>query len=134
MAICRVRNVLRSPAPDPKRKALTPMAHGIPESDWKLFRQLHPLARDRYCQRILQEIERLAAGRKKNSHQRYLEIYKLVEKRDREIGRAFDGLRRSTALSQLALIYSYGVITEEEFMRFSLESRERISVLSTLVA
>ena len=110
------------------------MAHGIPESDWKLLRQLHPLALDRYCRRILQEIERLATDTKKNSHQRYLEIHKLVEKKDRELGRAFDGLRRSTALSQLAIIYSYGVITEEEFMRFSPESRETISFLSTPTA
>src|SRR5258708_35064984 len=107
------------------------MTTTIPESDWKIFRQLHPVAVDRYCQKVLHDMERIAADSKKTPHQRYLAIYKLIERRDRDMSRAFDELRRSTALTQLAIIYSYGVVTEDEIMRFTPETRGIVSFLST---
>ena len=102
----------------------------IPESDWKLFRQLHSLALDRYCQRILQEIERISGDTKRTPHQRYLAIFKLIERKDADLGRAFNDPRRSTAFMQLAIIYSYGVITGEEIMRFTPETRDVVALLS----
>ena len=38
------------------------MERGINESDWKLFRQLQPLALDRFCQRVLAEVSRLTGA------------------------------------------------------------------------
>jgi hypothetical protein len=105
------------------------MTRDFPESDWKLFRQLHPIAIDRYCRKILEEIQRVAADPKKTNHQRYLEIYKLIERRDREVARAFNDFRRSTAFIQLSIIYSYGVITKEELMRFTPDTQAAISLL-----
>ncbi len=36
------------------------MVHTISEPDWKLYRQLHPIALERFCQRVLSDLERLA--------------------------------------------------------------------------
>jgi hypothetical protein len=104
------------------------MQRTIPESDWKLFRQLQPIALDRYCQKVLDDLERISADIKKTPHQRYLDIYKLIERKDDDLARAFNGIRRSTAFMQLAIIQSYGVITEEEIARFSSETREVLSL------
>ena len=54
------------------------MTREFPESDWKLFRQLHPLALDRFCARVLSEISNLATDADRTNHQRYLAVLKLM--------------------------------------------------------
>jgi len=104
----------------------------IRESDWKLFRELHPIAVNRYCQRFLENVRRVVADGSRTPHDRYSEIYSLVRQATKELGRAFDDKRRSTAVVQLAIIHSHGLITEEELSRFSSETREAITQLSHL--
>lgn len=104
---------------------LTPTMSGeIHESDWRLFRQLHPFVRDTFCDSILREITRVASDAAKTPHERYLKIYKLVQEKDRLLADAFNSPRRSTVLSRLAMIHSHGLFTEEEITRFSAEARD----------
>lgn len=105
------------------------MPREIKESDWKLFRQLHPVALERFSQRILSEIGSINADSAKDFHQRYLDIFEVIGRRDREMTQLFDDLRRSTALSQIALIQSRGLLTEDEFSRFSTETRSFVEVM-----
>lgn len=105
------------------------MPREIKESDWKLLKQLHPVALERFSQRILSEIGSINAESAKGFHQRYLDIFEVVGRRDREMTQLFDDLRRSTALTQIALIQSRGLLTEEEFSRFSTETLDFIEVL-----
>ena len=51
------------------------MPREIKESDWKLFKQLHPVALERFSQRILSEIGSINADSAKSFHQRYLDIF-----------------------------------------------------------
>src|SRR5262245_22614943 len=104
------------------------MAREISESDWKLFRQLHPIALERFCERVLSEVSRLASDTDKSTHERYVAVYKLLQRRDKELAEAFDDLRRSTARRQLAVIRSRGLLTEEEFARFTPETRGAVQV------
>jgi len=46
-----------------------------------------------------------------------------MHKRDKEIASAFDDFRRSTDIFQIAIIRKLGVITDEEFGRFSESTR-----------
>jgi len=46
-----------------------------------------------------------------------------MHKRDKEIANAFNDFRRSTAVIQIAIIRKLGVITDEEFGRFSESTR-----------
>jgi len=85
----------------------------IKESDWKVFRRLHSIALERYCQRVLEEVM-LAATCNDSYHDCYLKVYRLMQDRDRTIARAFDDLRRSTALVRLVNIISEGLLTDEE--------------------
>jgi hypothetical protein len=105
------------------------MAGAIREPDWRLFRQLRSIALERFCQRVLSEVGRLASDTSKTGHERYLAVFKLIERRDRELAEAFDDPRRSTALHQLAHIQSHELLTEEEMGRFSPEVREVVRLL-----
>jgi hypothetical protein len=105
------------------------MSRSISEPDWKVLRELKPIALDRFCQRVLDEIARVASDASKTSHERYLAVYQLIERRDRELATAFNGLRRSTALLQLMSMQSHGLLTAEEMSRFSAETREVVRAL-----
>ena len=99
----------------------------IKESDWKILRQLQPQALERLCREILLEIETINADTGNTFHQRYLSIYETVQRRDKEIAHIFNGLGRSTALIKLAAMRSHGLLTEDEFSRFSQETRDVIA-------
>jgi hypothetical protein len=101
----------------------------MPESDWKLFRELRELALERFCQCVLAEIGSVAADSGQSHHDRYLAVFKLIRERDKELAAAFDEPRRSTALQQLAFIRSRELLTDEEFARFWPETRETVAVM-----
>lgn len=107
------------------------MAAHVPESDWKKFRRFREVALERFCDRTLQEIARLAADPSSGSHQRYLKIYALIERRDREIGRAFNDPRRSRALHQLSAMHALGLLEAGELDAFTDETREAVKLFST---
>jgi hypothetical protein len=100
------------------------------ESDWKLFRKLRELALERFCRNILEEIAAASAVDTKGYHGRYLDVYKLIHERDKQIAAAFNDPRRSNADLQLALMAARGWLTDEELLQFSEEIRgavERIA-------
>ena len=108
---------------------LSAMMRQIKESDWKLLRQLHSEAVERFCKQILLEIERINSDRAKSFHQKYLDIFEVLHRRDKEIAQTFDDLRRSTALTQLASMKARGLLTEDEFLRFSQETRDVVDLV-----
>lgn len=67
-------------------------------------------------------IESINADNAKSFHQRYLDVFKVIERCDREMAQLFNDPRRSTALMQIALIQSRDLLTEEELLRFSKET------------
>jgi hypothetical protein len=105
------------------------MMREIKESDWKVFRKLHPVAVERYCERVLAESELLHRDTSRSAHERYLALYQLFRERDKELARLFDDLRRSTALFQIAAIKGRGLFTDEEFAQFSEETQRLVAVL-----
>jgi hypothetical protein len=99
------------------------------ESDWKVLRQLAPIALDRFCLRVLDEIERISADTSKTAHERYSQIHQLIDDRDRTLSRAFDDMRRSTAFLRLANICAAKLLTEDEMTRFSTKTRDAVALL-----
>lgn len=104
------------------------MERGIPEADWKVFRQVRGVALDRFCERVLAELAEVRADAGKSNHERYLATFKLLQCRDEELASAFNDFRRSTALVQLARIQFMDLLTEEEFGRFSPETRSGVQM------
>jgi hypothetical protein len=104
------------------------VARQISEADWKLFRRVHEVALERFCERVLSELGRLAAKTEPSAHERYLAVYKLLQGRDKELTQAFDDLKRSTAWPCLALMRSRRLVTDEEFAGFSSETQAAVQL------
>ena len=102
------------------------MSQHLPESDWKLFRKIRALALDRFCERTLAEMVTTASSDPRSAHDRYVAIYELLQARDKELARAFDDLRRSQAIPQLAAMWSLGLLTEAELQQFSAETQAAV--------
>lgn len=105
------------------------MAREIRETDWKIFRELRPVALERFCQRVLDEIAKIASQSNQGSHKRYLAVFKCLNRRDDELADAFNNPRRSVAIVQLARIHFHNLLDEEEFLRFSEETRASVQGL-----
>ena len=103
----------------------------IKESDWKLWRALSKEALERHCQKTLTEAARLATG-EESAHERYLKLYRLIQRRDREITEVFDDPRRSKAYLQIARALHKKIISRAELERFSEETREFVGELAGL--
>jgi hypothetical protein len=101
----------------------------IPERDWKLLRQLKPVALERLCARILKEAANITAA-PGPSHDRFLKLYDMIIQGNDEVAIAFDDHRRSTALPKIVQIHSRGLFTEEEFAQFSEETRQLVSAIT----
>jgi hypothetical protein len=91
-----------------------------------VFRDVHQTALDRYCKRVLSEIKYVATDSKMTSHERYLQIYKLVHERNETMAGLFDNKSRSKALFMLAGLREHRLVTDEEFARFSQELRDEV--------
>jgi hypothetical protein len=101
----------------------------IKESDCKRLRDLKALALERFCDRVLLDIDRARSDATATPQQRYLAIYALIEKRDKELGDIFNDLKRSNALLKALLIQRAGLSTEDELAGFSEETKSPIAML-----
>jgi hypothetical protein len=82
---------------------------------------------DSDCQRVLEEVK-LATACNDSYHDCYLKVYRLIQDRDKTMARAFDDLRRSTALMRLVNVINEGLLTDEELKQFSQELQSRKSI------
>jgi hypothetical protein len=107
------------------------MNPAIPESDWREFKRVHQLLLERFCQRTLDELAALLQAKEGSTHDRYLRVYKLVERRDEEVARAFDDFRRSTAVLQLVVMRGMGLLADEDLKGFSERTRQTVLALDS---
>lgn len=109
--------------------------HDFPEADWRILRDLARVALERFCRRVLEEAAPLVTAPEdpsKTYHERYAALFTLMGQRDKELAHTFNGLCRSTALIQLANMRQYQLLMDEEFMRFSQPTRERVQGILTI--
>ena len=99
----------------------------IKESDWKILREVYPTALERFCERILSEVGKIQSDNTESFHRRYMQIFKLLQTRDKAIALAFDDIRRSNAVHRLMAMKFADLLTEDEFSRFSQETRDRVT-------
>jgi hypothetical protein len=108
------------------------MSRSVSERDWKVFRELRQVALERLCDKILAEAKAEMERSGKSSHQKYLSLYKLMDKRDDDVARAFNDFRRSTALMQIGIIHSMGLFTPDELRRFSPETLQIVETYARI--
>ena|SRR5437016_13459557 len=85
----------------PSRQMLNAMSRDIPERDWKVFREIHRVARECFCERVLSEIASASSASDQGAHDRYLKVFDVVRDKDKELGALFDNPRRSCARTTL---------------------------------
>ena len=108
------------------------MSLEIKESDWKLFRRLHPVALERFCQQVIEDVNQATSNCTGNYHKRYLEVFNLIMDRNEGMDRSFNDIRRSTAIVLLTNIMELGLLTDEEFSQFSPETRTSVGSILEL--
>ena len=86
-------------------------------------------ALERFCERVLAEIDPVSRNGATSHHTRYLQIFRILQQRDREMARLFDNPRRSYAITMLAQIRSLGLLAEDEFSSPGPETRGAIQML-----
>ena len=104
----------------------------IKETDWKLFRHLHGVALERYCQRAIDDVKSVAQESSDSYHDAYLKMFLLLRERDKTLARIFDNPRRSTALILLTNIILEGLLNEEEISQFSPEALEAVETMERI--
>jgi hypothetical protein len=93
----------------------------IAESVWETYKRLRLIALDRFFQRVLDECQAICTNRSLTAHERYGELYGLLQERDEEMAHAFDDFRRSTAIWRLRVMVFHGLLTKKELSEFSSE-------------
>src|SRR6266404_1926791 len=73
---------------------LNGMSRDIPERDWKVFPEIHRVARERFCERVLSEIASASSASDQGAHERYIKVFEIVRDKDKELG----ALRQSAAI------------------------------------
>jgi hypothetical protein len=101
----------------------------LPETDWKVFRELRQVALERFCQRAIEDLDRVLRDGSQTFHQRYRDAFQLLETRDRVLAKMFDDPRRSRMIIQLAEICVHHLLQRDEFGRFSVKTRATIEAL-----
>ncbi|MGB5291106.1 MAG: hypothetical protein WBN41_06615, partial [Lysobacterales bacterium] len=56
------------------------------------------------------------------------DIYKIIQKRDYELGLVFDGHSRSRADQKLRDMYNKGLVTDDELSKFSEETQNLVKL------
>jgi hypothetical protein len=104
----------------------------FPERDWKLLRELKPVTLERLCERTLRRAVEISRLSNATNHQRYLKLWKMIQDQNEEVALAFDDHRRSTALLKILQIHRRGLFLEEEFARFSEQTRKHVLELESI--
>ena len=100
------------------------MAGEISEADWRVFRELKPIALDRLCARVLAEMTAIQADATRTNHQRFLAVYARINEGNDDVAAIFNGMSRSRASLQLHLMIRHGLLTPDEISRFSAPFRD----------
>lgn len=79
------------------------MINRIKESDWKVFKKVSPFALQRYCEKVMRDVEQIIQDKQGDSHERYLTMYKIIRDGDKKLAIMFDDFSRSKATYQLVM-------------------------------
>ncbi|MEJ6080517.1 hypothetical protein MT391_18590 [Vibrio sp. 1-Bac 57] len=94
------------------------------ESDWEIFKSIKEIAIEKYCNLVLEASQTVISKQDESAHNKYLLIYKLLQKRDEKMAALFDGHSRSRAWPQLLAIRSEGLADQTLLTELSDEFRE----------
>ncbi len=103
----------------------------IPEQGWKRLRKLQDQLLQNTCDKILDRAKIVIDKRKNDSHKTYLNLWKTLKKEDSKLSMMFDDLKRSTAFFKLASWEKFGILSDEDLIQFSEETRAIVYIINS---
>jgi hypothetical protein len=100
--------------------------HEPRESDWKKFRSMLPVWRERYLAEKNRRIAALLADANKTETDRFWNAERLIGKEARVLQRCLDDIRRSRMWERLAEMRGAGMIRREDLADFSEELQRQV--------
>ena len=95
------------------------------ESDWKLFTKIKDDAIEQFCEKSFSEFREILEDESKTVHERYLQHFKAVINKDKQMSLVFDGHSRSKAWLQMLFIRRAGLANENLLSQLSDEFVEQ---------
>ncbi len=102
------------------------MPSRVLESDWKRFRKLYDLALERFCQRVIESLDRLSRDDSRSHYERYTEINSWLRHQNKQFNELFSDYSRSAMLFQLMAFVGQGLVELDELEGFSQHVRETV--------
>lgn len=99
----------------------------IKESDWKYLRKIKEKVLNRHCDAILEAVEMIVQNRKGEEHKSYIQVYRIMKEKDKEIGITYNDLKRSNAIEKICHMRRHFAMTDEEFSKFSSETKDIVN-------
>jgi hypothetical protein len=96
------------------------------ESDWKMFRAMLPVWRDRYLAGCNARIMGKLTDPKKTETERFWDAEEMVRKESKVLRDCLDDIRRSRMWDRLWAMRAAGMITREDLAGFSTELQDQI--------
>lgn len=101
----------------------------VNENDWRLFRELFPIWRDRYMEKLFEKYIDLLRG-EGDPVDRFHKLEKMMEKEYYKACFLVE-MSRSKLWTNIVSLLRDGVITEEDIAPFSIELREKVTFVMT---
>ncbi len=98
----------------------------LPEKDWKQLSKLKDRLIQRFCDEILIKVKPITENKGNDSFKAYQDLWEVLEKVEDELSLMFDDIVRSNAFLKLALWRKSGLLLDEEFDKFTHETRDLI--------
>jgi hypothetical protein len=95
----------------------------LPERDWKYLRSIEKALLSELCRRINQRAVEIVQASSGSDHEKYLALFKHIEASDRIVGDCFDDWRRSNLDLKLRFLCRHQLITVEQILNLSDETR-----------
>jgi len=101
----------------------------IPESNWKKLRKIKNKMLNTSCRNIFHKIDGISKKIDGREYEAYLELWKLLNKEDKDISIMFDDLKRSNAVQKLSAWKQKGIISNEQISQFTTKTQQIIEYL-----
>lgn len=97
------------------------------ESDWKKFRDMVPMLRERYLTAQNARLARLLTNPAKTETERFCDTFEAMEKEAKVLQRCLDGHSRSSMYRYMLTMIGAGMLTREDVSVFSPELQKDIA-------
>ena len=102
------------------------------ESDWRTFRRIVPVLRDRYLENVNCDLIKTLGARGKKPTEQFWDTEERMQDEVQILRACLDGHSRAKMVMFMHLMHRYGMMTDDDLSSFSDELRERIGQLRDL--